>query len=188
MISLDYHADHSSGAFFSAEHAAPVASEVRGFGDDYILQGLLKGAGSGGMFLVEQRDSSGGLIVINRPQKPALADLLEKVRSYFSLSSEEMKSVLQVSSRKTYYNWLKGTSEPRGKSLDRIFLLNKVVKEWSLRGYPTEKVALNTPVLENESLMNLLASEEIDSEKVLFAGSRLQLVLHRHSLEEDDLF
>ena len=64
------------------------------------------------------------------------------------------------------------------------FELFMVSLNWADAGYPDPKNALNETMLGGDTLYSLLTADEIDSEKILFIGSRLAMA--RISKEEDD--
>lgn len=99
--------------------------------------------------------------------------VLEKIATVFALTKADLAEVCHVKTRKTLYNWLSGDSEPRNRSLDRLFKLRLVAKDWEESGFSADKVQLRAPVLADDSVFDLLRAEVIDREKILFAGTRL---------------
>ncbi|MCF6299079.1 MAG: hypothetical protein L3J01_04290 [Thiomicrorhabdus sp.] len=154
------------------------SAENSALDSDYELGYASITKGSGGRFFFSQNQFGTGAtsIVVNEVKKPKLSELLMTIKSSFDLTSEQMKGVLNVSSRKTYYNWLNDSSnEPRNESKQRIFLLSQIVKEWKGNGYPANKDILLVPVMKNKTLLQMLSNKSLNSEQILFAGSRLKM-------------
>lgn len=93
------------------------------------------------------------------------------IKEYFHLNDEELADVIGVS-RKTLYNWEKqGVSEEKDRH--RISKLSVIAEDWHYNKLPTSKDKLSEAVLGSNSVMQMLMSEELDREKIVFAGRRL---------------
>lgn len=103
------------------------------------------------------------------------SNIIEYISSSFGLSMEDMRKVCAVQSRKTLYNWIEGTSSPRDSSMERIFNIYTLAKEWKNAGLPNKRQLLLRPVINNQSIFDLLSDKKIDKEKIMFAGSRLAI-------------
>ncbi|MGB6824610.1 hypothetical protein [Psychrobacter sp.] len=96
---------------------------------------------------------------------------LSIIKEYFAFSDEELASVMGVS-RKTLYNWEKqGIS--KGKDRQRIFELSIIAEDWEYNKLSTDKEKLSKAILGSTSVMQMLMSEDLDKEKIIFAGRRL---------------
>lgn len=108
-------------------------------------------------------------------QESNLIKAINIITSTFSLTKDELAQVCKVSSRKTLYNWIDGTSKPQKRTLKRIFELVVIAKDWKYSGFPNDKKYMHIPIFEDLSLIDLLSKEELNKEQILFAGSRLNL-------------
>lgn len=60
--------------------------------------------------------------------------------------------------------------------MSRIFDLLVIARAWISSGFTTDREQLHEPVLGNQSVFDLLSQSEIDKERILFAGSRLNML------------
>ena len=104
-----------------------------------------------------------------------ISSALEKIRLVFSLTHDELGKVL-LKSRKTIYNWLDGSSMPHKNNLNRLFYLLTLAEDWEKAGFKATNKNLYTPILESQSLFSMLGESELDRDKILFSGSRLNLL------------
>lgn len=96
---------------------------------------------------------------------------LSIIKEYFDLNDEELADIIGVS-RKTLYNWEKqGVSKEKDRH--RISKLSVIAEDWYYNKLPTSKEKLSESVLGSNSVMQMLMSEELDREKIIFAGRRL---------------
>ena len=58
----------------------------------------------------------------------------------------------------------------------RIFDLLVIARAWIGSGFTADRERLHEPVLGNQSVFDLLNKPEIDKERILFAGSRLNML------------
>lgn len=105
---------------------------------------------------------------------PNAVVVLKKVQEVFLLTKEQLAQICGCT-RKTLYNWKDGTSEPRRKALKRLFKLSMIVDAWKDNGLSIFGDDLFAPVIGSDSLFDMLVTESLDEEKILFAGSRLQM-------------
>lgn len=96
---------------------------------------------------------------------------LSTIKEYLALSDEELASIVGVS-RKTIYNWEKQGIN-KDKDRQRIFELSVIAEDWHYNRFPTTKEKLSKAVVGSTSVMQMLMSEELDREKIIFAGRRL---------------
>ena len=96
---------------------------------------------------------------------------LSIIKEYFDLNDEELAAVVRVS-RKTLYNWEKqGVSKEKDRQ--RIFELSIIAEDWEYNKLSTDKEKLSKAILGSTSVMQMLMSENLDKEKIIFAGRRL---------------
>jgi transcriptional regulator with XRE-family HTH domain len=103
-----------------------------------------------------------------------LSSELEEIRSVFQLSMTQLAEVCGVQ-RKTLYNWKDGETSPHAASMKRLYQLLVCARDWKSEGYKLSKAQLLEPVISDESLFDILKAEHFSSDKVLFAGSRLNI-------------
>ena len=109
-------------------------------------------------------------------KKTTLAESVEIIANTFGLNGKQLSEVLLISSRKTYYNWIQGKAVPRENSLQRIFDLVVLSRSWNYRGLKQpDQAALIIKGYNSKSLLELLSKENLDTEAIIFAGSRIAL-------------
>ena len=90
----------------------------------------------------------------------AVTVLLTELQEHFALNISELSAVLQVS-RPTMYSWIRGDAEPRGRSLQRIDLLNTLVKRWNAISSQSIASVLKGRPIERSKVMALLADDKV---------------------------
>ncbi len=133
--------------------------------------------GSGGVVtsLLSITPSGANTQVHAAPQNK-LATVVNEISLAFGLTKEELAQVCNVQSRKTLYNWINGEAKPRKSAMSRIFDLLVIARAWNSSGFTADREQLHEPVLGNQSVFDLLSQSEIDKERILFAGSRLNML------------
>ena len=149
-------------------------------------EGLTVGEGSGGQVVPEIiAASTGSFVTIDWKQHDPLEALLGRVESAFGITRGQLAQACKTT-RKTVYNWIDGTSEPQAKNRERLFTLDVLATDWADAGYTTDRSLLQQPVIDGRSVFELLCDDSIDSELVLFAGSRI--AMHRDPVVLADPF
>ena len=112
-----------------------------------------------------------------------LPKYFETIKKVFHLTNDELAKTLGVT-RKTLHNWAtKGEiSSPTDKQ--RLFDLNLLAKNWQDLGLKQDKHSFGIKIMDGKSIKDLLSEKELNTDKVLFAGSRLRNL----SREEETLF
>jgi len=125
----------------------------------------------------------------NTAEKPVnrIFEIIEVVRDTFGLPMEAMAGVCRVESKKTLYNWRDGV-KPHKRTMHRLFDLNLIASAWRSAALPANETLTRMPVLQGESVLELLCKDELDKEKILFAGSRLAILAEQGQGKGDDLF
>lgn len=85
---------------------------------------------------------------------------LTKLQEHFAFNISELSAALHVS-RPTVYSWIRGEADPRGRSLQRIDLLNMVVKRWNQISSQSVAAVLKGRPIERKRVMVLLAKDSI---------------------------
>ncbi len=136
---------------------------------------LYRGSGGEVATLLSGSLSGANTQVYTTPQNK-LATALDDICLAFGLTKEELTQVCNIQSRKTLYNWINGETEPRKSAMSRIFDLLVTARAWRSSGFSADRDRLHEPVLDDQSVFDLLSQPEIDKERILFAGSRLNLM------------
>lgn len=113
-----------------------------------------------------------------------LTNIIDKVSACFNLTKEELASVCQVQSRKTLYNWIDGR-QPRALTMERLFDLLMIAEAWKQSNFPNDYESLHTVSVQDISVIDMLKSDTLDKEKILFSGSRLALINSAPTLLKD---
>jgi hypothetical protein len=90
----------------------------------------------------------------------AVTLVLTGLQEQFAFNISELSAVLQVS-RPTVYSWIRGDVEPRGGSLQRIDLLNTLVKQWNAISSRSIASVLKGRPIERSKVMVLLADDKV---------------------------
>ena len=106
-----------------------------------------------------------------------LPDAIDKIQCTFGLTIKELVTVCQSKSLKVLYSWKIGKSKPNELLLKRLFDLVMLAIDWEYRGYSHVRLNIHQPVIDELSIYDLLNQSEIDKGLVLFACSRLHLLL-----------
>ncbi len=136
---------------------------------------LYQGSGGEVASLLSITPSGANTQVHTEPQNK-LATAVNEICLAFGLTKEELAQVCKVQSRKTLYNWINGDAKPRKSAMSRVFDLLVTARAWLGSGFTTGREQLHEPVLGNQSVFDLLNQSEIDKERILFAGSRLNML------------
>ena len=121
---------------------------------------------------LEKQNRSGPSCTVTNTQASPLQKQLEIIKSVFLITDNELAERIGVT-RKTLFNWKKLESDPSRDKIQRIFELHLLAKNWKNSQYPSTTMDLSTPVLAGMSIKDMLLEPSINSEKILFAGSRL---------------
>lgn len=145
---------------------------------DHKIYGMITGSGSLGALL---DIGSGSNTIVQRlvptsapESEHTLSTTLDEIAGTFSLTRDQLAECLQVS-RKTIYNWIDGTACPQQANLNRLYELKLLCKDWRYRKLAVNKQQLSEPLINSKSILELLQSEKLDRDQILFAGSRLGL-------------
>ena len=119
---------------------------------------------------------SGASTQIHAEPQNKLASAVNEISTTFGLTKEELARVCGVQSRKTLYNWINGEAKPRKSAMSRVYDLLMTARAWRSSGFTADKGQLHEPVLDGQSVFTLLSQPIIDKQRILFAGSRLNLI------------
>ena len=117
---------------------------------------------------------SGSTLISSVEVTETLPNHLENIKSAFSLTNDDLAKIIGVA-RKTLHNWKTGkigNSEKR----QRVFELFILATDWNKIGFSKNKHDLNQPIVHGKSVVDLLSEENLNREKILFAGSRIALL------------
>lgn len=102
-----------------------------------------------------------------------LASAVNEICRSFGITKDELTQICNIQSRKTLYNWINGESTPRKSAMNKMFDLLLTARAWSSSGFAIDRAKLFHPVVNNESVFEMLKSEKIDRDLIMFAGTRL---------------
>jgi hypothetical protein len=120
--------------------------------------------------------ATGSNIQIKKASQNKLEISLNEICNAFGLNREELATICHVNSRKTLYNWIDGKTTPRKPAMKRVFDLLSAADSWKHAGFSGDRDQLQQPVLDGQSLFDILNQEKIDSELILFVGARLNIM------------
>ncbi len=147
--------------------------ETEQFGE---LKTLSLFQGSGGTVSYQSLiPQTGSKTDIEASKGATLDEVVREIMETFNLTKEEQSSVFRVSSRKTLYNWIDGLTTPRKSAMNRIFELLDIARDWKSSGLKASSKDLRKPVIKGKCILELLSEDSLDKEKILFAGSRLNV-------------
>ena len=136
---------------------------------------LYQGSGGEVASLLSATPSGANTEVHVTPQNK-LAIAVKEVCQAFGLTKEELAQICKIQSRKTLYNWINGEAKPRKSAMSRLFDLLITARAWRSSGFGADREQLHEPVLGAQSVYDLLNQPEIDKERILFVGSKLNLM------------
>ena len=93
------------------------------------------------------------------------AEGLSTLQHYLSLNLSDLAAVLRVS-RPTIYSWLRDESAPQAQNLLRMRQVFRVARIWPGISRKPLGSRLRTPVVEGQSVLDLLSEERLDTELV----------------------
>jgi hypothetical protein len=100
------------------------------------------------------------------------------LQHYFSLNLSDLALVVRVS-RPTIYSWLRNESSPQSHNVFRMRQLFGLVKLWSSLSRKPLGSYLKSPVVEGQSVFDLLSQDQIDRELVRQALVACSLMLEQ---------
>lgn len=200
-MGLDHHKlEKHRQAVFAANLIGQNTPDHSGYSiptQDNLLAWYL-GAGSGGVVLVTQQRSvinygltrvtapyvttsrhnrtlplTEGRATENQSQDNPTRKTLDRIKSTFQLTDEQLSAVLDCS-RKSLNNW-RAQTKPSGRKQRRLWRFLQAADDWSDANYPNPGHYLEREIIGSKTLLDLLSAKDIDLEEVAFAGSRILL-------------
>ncbi|MCG6267996.1 hypothetical protein [Vibrio furnissii] len=110
------------------------------------------------------------------------ASKLDSIKHIFALTNEQLADVIG-SSRKTVHNWSTSTNRPNRSKAKRILELDSLAKLWISRGFTSDRDVLFVKGQSGSSLLELLSSENLDKDLIMFHGASMYL----DSIGDDEL-
>jgi len=181
---LPHDANYASGAFSHYINPPAIHLVIPGVAEE-LKQIFALYQGSGGVVAsrIGINPSGSNTQVKTSPQNSLvtapqnnLATAVNEICSTFGLTKEELAKVCNIQSRKTLYNWINGEAKPRKSAMNRLFDLLITARAWASSGFTSDRDQIHAPVLEHKSVFDLLSQPKIDRERILFAGSRLNIL------------
>lgn len=151
-----------------------------------VETGFLLYQGSGGSVasFSENAPTGASTKIVKEPQNK-LSSAVNEICKIFDITKEELAQACNIQSRKTLYNWINGETTPRKSAMNKMFDLLLTARAWSSSGFVVDRTQLFQPVVNNESIFDMLKNESIDKELVMFAGARLHLASMNSDLLAD---
>lgn len=145
---------------------------------------------TGGDPQVQDFDATGSLQYVylvrpvekEAPQCNPIARALEQIQQTFGLTQEQLAGACGVT-RAVIGRWKSGSATPRDTNQRRLFQLREAAIDWQKEGYPAPDRALQMPLVQGKALIDLLQAERLNTDAILFAGSRLKLMALEESSE-----
>jgi hypothetical protein len=164
----------NGGMPYSGGYTTPLSEPVSEvYYDDLFF------APSGGIQKSKLSTHVSGLISepykVNSKHQLLIQNVIENVCDVFALSKGSLAELCDVT-RKTVYNWIDKPDTLRSHSARRLFELNVAAIDWKQSGFKLDKVQLKAPVLGRESILSILNESPLNKERLLFAGSRLNIL------------
>jgi hypothetical protein len=114
----------------------------------------------------------------NQQEEAGSTEGLSVLQHHLSLNLSDLAAVLRVS-RPTIYSWLRDESAPQAQNLSRMRQLFRVTRIWPGISRKPLGSRLRTPVIEGQSVFDLLSEERIDTEVVRKALVSCALLLEQ---------
>ena len=184
-IAVDAHC-HASGSSSISRFANRPAIHLVIPDAELIKQKFSLFQGSGGKLMpYHSSNQSGGNVVVTVPTPNNLVNAVREICNFFGLSKLELTQVLKLQSRKSLYNWLNGETVPRKSTMDRVFDLLIITRALKSSGFSSTNEHMHNPVIGRASMLDLLKETEINQERIIFAASRLQSLMHSNNSLSD---
>jgi hypothetical protein len=103
---------------------------------------------------------------------------LPVLQHYLSLNLSDLAAILRVS-RPTIYSWLKEDSSPQAHNTSRMRQLFRLAKLWSDISRKPLGSHLKTPVVDGQSVFDLLSQDHLDRELIRSALMSCSLMLEQ---------
>ena len=112
--------------------------------------------------------------------------VVKKIQSTFGLNKSELAGVCN-STRMTVDSWLNGTT-PNKTKRQRLLDLIDIADAWIIGNYRINDDLLKVQQFRGQSLLDMLSSERLDRDKVLFFGTSLTIDYLDEESELEDPF
>lgn len=119
----------------------------------------------------------------NNPNSFEVTKQLEIIKKNFQLKDQELAKVIKVS-RSTINTWRRTGRIPRDASSNRVFELFMLSKNWEDQGFVINRRQLRTRIIKKISVFDMLISEAIDAQQILFAGNSLSVLSENNAKVE----
>ena len=103
--------------------------------------------------------------------------VVNDICSTFGLTREELIQVARIQSVEKLDSWIHTEEEPEKAVRERLYDLIMVSRAWSTYGFCANREQLFLPVIDDQSIFDMLGKSNIDKELIIFAGSKLDLIL-----------
>lgn len=173
LVAADFQVDHNVASGAYGYNKVPIAIHMQ-ISEEELAAKYSLYRGTGGIFTpINNTPITGTKVHIKDQEEGNLATAVNHISSSFGLTKDELAKVCRIQTRKTIYNWINGDVIPRKGALQRVFDLHSVANAWVNNGFTPNKKDLYSPQVNGKSLFDALCEESIDSDLILFIGSRI---------------
>jgi len=153
----------------AAIHGSPLISDSENI---YLNQG--SGGDTIGWYRYDIGGTASAIIVPEQKSSKSVDNVIRDIRSTFDLSMSDFAKIMRTT-RKTAYNWIAANKVAKQITVDRLFSLSILTKNWNEAGFPNAKNDLRRPTLDGRSVYDLLSDKKLNHELIMFVGRRLAL-------------
>lgn len=100
---------------------------------------------------------------------------LEFIKNSFKLRDQELAKVVKKT-RKTIHTWKETGIIPKDSSSERVYQLFILSNNWIDEGFVIDRRQLKAKIINKSSVFDMLTSETIDTQQILFAGNSLSVL------------
>ena len=103
--------------------------------------------------------------------------VLAKIRATFNLKPVELARACKAPSYEVLMDWAAAGAIPLEEVSHRVFILWVLVEDWTERGFVFDREEMCKPLVDEQSVLDMLTEENLNREKIMFAGSRQTVML-----------
>lgn len=100
---------------------------------------------------------------------------LELIKKSFKLTDQELAKTIKTT-RRTIHTWKKTGLIPKESSSERVYKLFLLSNNWLDEGFVIERRQLKKKIINRSSIYDMLTSETIDTQQILFAGNSVSVL------------
>lgn len=104
-----------------------------------------------------------------------VAKQLDLIKRSFKLKDKELEKVIKKT-RRTIHTWKKTGVIPKDSSSERVYELFLLSSNWVDKGFDINRRQLTKKIINRNSIYDMLTSENIDTQQILFAGNSFSVL------------